>query len=240
LMFLGGTSFILQYRLWIERRPAKVFGDYEFLSYGALIAAASAIIAAVLFWRDGLGLEPAFRAALFQVVSIITTTGLVTEDYATWYPLSQLLLLALMFIGGCTGSTAGGIKVARVGLLAQVVNREFRRMAEPQAVFTVRLGGETIPETTIQSLLNLVYLAWLVNFSACLFLAAAGVDVLSAITAVAACMFNVGPGLGAVGPSENYGALPALAKWVLAGCMIAGRLEYYALLVILSFSFWRR
>ncbi len=240
LMLLGGVSFILHYRLWIERHPANVFGDYEFLSYLALIAAASAVIATVLFWHDGFGLEPAFRAALFQVVSIVTTTGLITEDYANWYPLCQLLLLALMFIGGCTGSTAGGLKVARVGLLARVVDREFRRMAEPQGVFTVRFGGAAIPEITIQSLLNLVYLVWLVNFIACLLLAAAGVDVLTAISAVAACMFNVGPGLGAVGPIENYGSLPALAKWVLAGCMIAGRLEFYTLLVILTSSFWRR
>jgi trk system potassium uptake protein TrkH len=240
LMFLAGASFILHYRFWIERRPARVLGDYEFLSYLALIAAASTIIAAVLFWHHSFRLEPAFRAALFQVVSIVTTTGFVTEDYATWYPLCQLLLLALMFIGGCTGSTAGGLKVARVGLLARVVDREFRRMAEPQGVFTVRFGGQAIPEITIHSLLNLVYLAWLVNFIACLLLAAAGVDVLTAISAVAACMFNVGPGLGAVGPVENYGSLPALAKWVLAGCMIAGRLEFYTLLVILTSSFWRR
>nr|MBS0021981.1 TrkH family potassium uptake protein [Gammaproteobacteria bacterium] len=240
LMLLGGASFILHYRLWIERRAVHVFTDYEFLSYLAVIAAASAIIAAVLVWHDGFSLEPGYRAALFQVVSIVTTTGFITQDYATWYPFCQLLLLALMFIGGCTGSTAGGLKVARVGLLAQVVDREFRRMAEPQGVFTIRLGGQAIPEITIQSLLNLVYLAWLVNFIACLLLAAAGVDVLTAISAVAACMFNVGPGLGAVGPIENYGALPALAKWVLAGCMIAGRLEFYTLLVVLTSSFWRR
>lgn len=102
LMFLAGASFILHYRFWIERRPARVLGDYEFLSYLALIAAASTIIAAVLFWHHSFRLEPAFRAALFQVVSIVTTTGFITEDYATWYPLCQLLLLALMFIGGCT------------------------------------------------------------------------------------------------------------------------------------------
>jgi trk system potassium uptake protein TrkH len=161
LMFLGGVSFILHYRLWIERRPAQVFGDYEFLSYLALIVAASALIAGVLIWHDGFAWEHAWRAALFQVVSIVTTTGLITEDYATWYPLCQLLLLALMFIGGCTGSTAGGLKVARVGLLARVVDREFRRMAEPQGVFTVRLGGEAIPEITIHSLLNLTQVATL-------------------------------------------------------------------------------
>ena len=97
-----------------------------------------------------------------------------------------------------------------------------------------------IPETSVQSVLNMVYLAFVVNFTACLLLASTGVDVLTSITAVAACMFNVGPGLGLVGPMDHYGHLPALAKWVLSGCMLAGRLEFYTALVILTPDFWRR
>jgi trk system potassium uptake protein TrkH len=97
-----------------------------------------------------------------------------------------------------------------------------------------------IPEGTIQSLLNLIYLAFVVNFVSCLLLAAVGIDILTSITAVAACMFNVGPGFGSVGALDNYGHLPALAKWVLAGCMIAGRLEFYTVLVILTPAFWRK
>lgn len=239
-MLLGGSSFILHYRLFVERRPRSLLKDYEIRYYLLLVVAATLVISAVLTWRDGIALDESVRKALFQVVSIITTTGFVTADYETWYPLCQLMLLALMFVGGCTGSTAGGLKVARVGLLARVVDREFRRMAEPQGVFTVRLGGEAIPEAAIHGLLNLVYLAWLVNFIACLLLAAVGVEVLTSISAVAACMFNVGPGLGGVGPTDNYGHLPALAKWVLTGSMIAGRLEYYTLLIILTSAFWRR
>jgi trk system potassium uptake protein len=239
-MLLSGISFIQHYRFWVERRPRAFFADFEVRYYLALVAAASLIIATVLVLQSHYAPAHALRSALFQVSAIITTTGFVTDDYALWPPLPQMILLGLMFVGGCTGSTAGGLKTARIVLLARVVDREFRRMAEPQAVFKVRLGGRVIPEATIQSLLNLVYLAFVVNFIAALLLAALGVDVLTAISAVAASMFNVGPGLGGVGPVENYGHLPDLAKWLLCGCMVAGRLEYYSLLVILTSTFWRR
>jgi trk system potassium uptake protein TrkH len=125
-------------------------------------------------------------------------------------------------------------------LLLRIVHREFKRLVHRHGVFAVRLGHQVIPETSVQSVLNMVYLAFLVNFTACLLLASTGVDVLTSITAVAACMFNVGPGLGLVGPMDHYGHLPALAKWVLSGCMLAGRLEFYTALVILTPDFWRR
>ena len=113
-------------------------------------------------------------------------------------------------------------------------------MVERHGVFAVRLGGRVVPEPAIQSLLNLVYLAFLVNFVSCLALAALGIDVLTAISAVAAAMFNIGPALGEVGPTDNYSHLPALAKWVLSFDMIAGRLEFYTLLVTLTPWFWRK
>jgi trk system potassium uptake protein TrkH len=177
---------------------------------------------------------------LFQVCSIMTTTGFVTADFEFWTPFPQLILLALMFIGGCTGSTAGGMKSSRILLLLKVVGREFKRMVERRGVFAVRLGSQTFPEHTIQSLLNLVYIAFLANFLSCLLLAVSGVDVLTSIAAVAASMFNIGPGLGDVGPAEHYGHLPALAKWVLSMCMLAGRLEFYTVLIIFVPAFWRR
>lgn len=239
-MVLAGMSFVQHYRFWVERRPASLLRDPEVLGYGALTAAATAVIAGVLIWQQGYALEYGFRSALFQVGSIMTTTGFVSDDFEIWRPLPQLILLALMFVGGCTGSTAGGLKVSRIILLARVVDREFKRMVERRGVFAVRLGGEVVPESTVQSLLNLVYLAFVVNFLSCLALAALGVDVLTAIAAVAASMFNVGPGLGGVGPLDNYGGLPALAKWVLCGDMIAGRLEFYTTIVILTPAFWRK
>jgi len=239
-MLLSGMSFILHYRLWIERQPRSLWSDYELRGYLLLLLGATAIVASVLLWKNHMGGEQAFRAALFQVTSILTTTGFVTDDYAAWYPLCQLTLFMLMFVGGCTGSTAGGIKVARVLFLSRVVDREFRRMSEPQGVFTIRLGGETTPEPAVNGLLNLVYLSWLVIFFAWLLLTALGVDLLTSLSAVVACVFNVGPGLGGVGPLNTYEQLPDMAKWILSLCMIAGRLEFYTLLVILTRPFWQR
>jgi trk system potassium uptake protein TrkH len=151
-----------------------------------------------------------------------------------------MILFGLMFVGGCTGSTAGGLKISRFVLLARVVGREFRRMVERHGVFNVRLGGKVIPEVTIQSLLNLIYLALVVLAASCLLLAAQGVDLLTSIAASVACMFNIGPGFGSVGPAENYAHLPALSKWVLMVCMVAGRLEFYTLIVILTPDFWKK
>ncbi len=239
-MLLAGINFTRHYRLWVERKPSRFFGDFEVQGYLLLVLAATVVIAASLGFESGLGAERAIRAALFQVSSITTTTGFATEDFEMWRPLPQLILLALMFAGGCTGSTAGGLKVARILLLKQVVGREFRRMVERRGVFAIRLGNDVLPEAAVQSVLNLVYLAFVVNFASCLLLAAVGVDVLTSISAVSAAMFNVGPGLGSVGPSEHYGHLPGLAKWVLSGCMLGGRLEFYTALVIWTPAFWRK
>ena len=239
-MVLAGMSFIQHYRLFRERRWRSVLRDYEVRAFLLIVVVATAVITVSLIVQTGYDLERSFRTASFQVASISTTTGFASEDYELWAPLPHVILLLLMFIGGCTGSTAGGIKVARVVLLARVVSREFKRMVERRGVFAVRLGGKAVPESVIQSLLNLVYLALLVNALGMLLLAASGVEVLTSITAVIACMFNVGPGLGLVGPAEHYGHLPALAKWTLSVVMIAGRLEFYTLFVIITPAFWRR
>jgi trk system potassium uptake protein TrkH len=239
-MALAGMSFVQHYRLWMERQPRRFFQDVEIRAYLLILLATSAVIALELVFRLSYGVEHALRASAFQVVSIMTTTGFASDDFERWLPLAQVVLLVLMYVGGCTGSTAGGIKVARALLLGRVVDREFKRMVEPRGVFAVRLGGSVVPEPAVQSLLNLVYLALLVNGVSVLALAAVDVDIVTAFTAVAACMFNIGPGLGLVGPTENYGHLPQLAKWVLSFCMIAGRLEFYTLLVIFTPAFWRR
>jgi trk system potassium uptake protein TrkH len=239
-MLLAGISFIQHFRLMVERRPRAVVEDYEVRNYLMIAVAATAVIMALLIVRNGQAWEPAFRAALFQVASILSTTGFVTADYGAWLPLGQYILLILMFIGGCTGSTAGGLKVARIVLVGRVVNSEFHRIAEPEGVFAVRVNGDATPESVIPGLLNLFYLAWLVIIIATLLLTFMGVDVLTALSAVVACMFNIGPGLAGVGPLENYGQLPDFAKWVLSVCMLAGRLEFYTLLVIFTMGFWRR
>ena len=238
-MVLSGMNFALHYRLWVERQPRSFFSDVEIRFYMVLIASATLLIFISLVWSHSYDPVTSFRNSLFQVSSIMTTTGFVTANFETWHSFPQLILLALMFIGGCTGSTAGGMKVSRILMLLKVVGREFKRMVERKGVFTIRLGSAVFPEHSIQSLLNLVCLALLVNSVACLLLALSGLDSLTSITAVAACMFNIGPGFGNVGPIEHYGNLPDLAKWVLSVCMLAGRLEFYAVFVILTPAFWR-
>ncbi len=239
-MILAGVNFTQHYRLFVERRPKAFLGDLEIRSYLLLILLGTlALVINVYYppkWLDWTGL----RQSLFQVVSILTTTGFTSTNFEAWPPFAQLLLLALMFCGGCTGSTAGGLKTARIALLMRVVGREFRRMVERRGVFAIRLSQDAVSESTVQSLLNLVYLAFLLNFGASMLLTAMGVDVLTAISAVAATMFNIGPGLGQVGPAEHYGHLPAMAKWTLSFCMLSGRLEYYTLLVLLTRAFWRK
>lgn len=240
-MLLAGINFAIQHRLWIERAPRRFFADAEIRAYFFILIAVTTAITFFLLSDSGApSPAEAFRTALFQTASILTTTGFATADFERWAPAAQFLLLGLMFIGGCTGSTAGGLKVARTVLLGRVVGREFKRMVERHGVFAIRLGRDVIPENAIQALLNLVYLTFLFNGIAVFMVAATGVDVLTSISAVTACMFSIGPGLGSVGPAENYGHLPALAKWTLSLCMIAGRLEFYTLLVLLTPAFWRK
>jgi trk system potassium uptake protein len=239
-MVCSGVSFIQYYRLVVERDHKRVTADYEWRAYLLILLAATAVLTGVLLLAHEFKPEAALRAALFQVTSILTTTGFATEDYSTWYPLAQILLLCLMFVGGCTGSTAGGLKVARAVMLGRVIQREFKRMAEPHGVFPVLVNNESIPEHAIQGLLNLVYLAWLTMLGGAVVLAATGVDLLTAFSATVACLFNIGPGLNAVGPVNHYGDLSGLAKWTLSFCMIAGRLEIYTLLLIFTPVFWRR
>jgi trk system potassium uptake protein TrkH len=239
-MLLAGINFTRHYRLWIERRPGSFFRDVEVRMYLALVLVSTLAITLNLILESGYSAATGLRAALFQASSIMTTTGFVTDDFERWPPMGQLILLALMFAGGCTGSTAGGLKISRLVILMRIVSRELKKMVHRRGVFAIRVGEQVIPESSVQSLLNMVYLAFMINFTACLILAATGVDVLTSISAVAACMFNIGPGLGGVGPSEHFGHLPAIAKWVLSGCMLAGRLEFYTALVIFTPTFWRR
>lgn len=243
-MLLAGASFIQHYRVLVERQPSRVWRDFEVKAYGLIVSVATLVIMLNLAAHRGLSWEldweKTFRDALFQVCSIISTTGFISDDFGLWPPLAQLLLVILMMVGGSTGSTSGGLKVARIVLLGAVVRREMQRMAEPQGVFSVRVHQKAVSEQTVHGLLSLVYLAGILLLLASLLVTATGVDVLTTVTAVVSCTFNVGPGLGAVGPAFSYSGLPDPAKWVLAFSMISGRLEFYTVLVLLTFSFWRR
>lgn len=239
-MLLAGINFTLHYRLLMEGQIRRVARDSELHFYLLVAVAAIMAITGSLLLETGMRPAAAVRQALFQVSSIMTTTGFTSANFEVWPPFAQLLLVVLMFTGGCAGSTAGGLKTSRIALLIKVVGREFNRVVNRRAVFTVQRAGVPVAETTIQGLLNLIYLSLVVNFTASLILTACGLDILTTISAVVACMFNIGPALGEVGPYDNYGGLPELAKWTLTFCMIAGRLEFYTVIALLTPAFWRK
>jgi trk system potassium uptake protein TrkH len=240
-MILSSLNFATQYRtLWVEHRPGSFLRDPEIDFHLTVIGAAALGVTLTLLLHSGFPAGQAVRQALFQVTSIGTTTGFATADYELWHPFAQMTLLALMYLGGNTSSTAGGFKSFRMLVLARVIGRAMKIMVNRRQVVAIRIGGSIIPESALTSLLNLVFLAVIFNFVASLLLAASGLDLLTSFSAVPACMFSVGPALGSVGPAENYAHLPAFAKWVLSVTMLVGRVEFYTALVLLTPAFWRK
>jgi trk system potassium uptake protein TrkH len=230
-MLLASMNFARHYRLWVERRPLDFIRDLEVRWHIIIISTATLVVTAGLLNRAEYSFEVALRRALFQVTSIGTCTGFATDDYEKWGPLAHLLLLALMYTGGNTGSTAGGLKTFRIILMVRVIKRHLNRVIHRRGVFALRVGSEVLPEETARNALSMVTLALIFNF---------GVDIVTSISSVASAMFGVGPALGTVGPAENYGHLPLLAKWCLMGSMIAGRLEFYTALVVFTPWFWHK
>jgi trk system potassium uptake protein TrkH len=180
------------------------------------------------------------RFGAFQVVSIITTTGFATDDYLQWPAMSQLILLLCMFIGASAGSTGGGMKCLRIMLLIKYCYRELFSLIHPKSVAHIKIDGRSIPENVIRGTMG--FLALYVGiFAVCsILLAGLGVDFATSVGAVAASIGNIGPGFGLVGPTGNYAAIPVLGKWLLAWCMLLGRLEIYTVIIFLAPEFWRK
>ena len=239
-MVLASMNFARHYRLWTERKPLEFLCDLEIRWHVIILSAATLVVFAGLVGQAGYGLEVAFRRALFQVTSIGTCTGFATDDYEKWRPVAQLLLLALMYTGGNTGSTAGGLKTFRIILMTRVIRQHLSRVIHKRGVFALRVGSEVLPDETGRNALSMVALVLIFNFALSLLMTATGADILTSISSVASAMFGVGPGLGTVGPAENYAHLPTLAKWLLVISMIAGRIEFYTALVIFTPMFWRK
>ncbi|MDP8901254.1 MAG: hypothetical protein M3N33_08960 [Actinomycetota bacterium] len=183
----------------------------------------------------------ALRDSAFTVPSIITTTGLVTADFDTWNPSAEIILVLLMFVGGCAGSTAGGMKVIRVLIVFWTIVQDVFRMVHPRAVTPLSIGGRVIPEGARVAALGL-FAAWIGVFGLATFLDALQENLtpLSSATAVAATLNDVGPGLGQVGATESYEVVNPFGRVVLTVCMLLGRLEIFTVLALLSPAFWRR
>lgn len=235
-MFLAGANFALQFRLYTRRSNALVMNP-EFRAYLGIVLAATLGLVALLQGQYGEGAT--LRHALFQTVSIITTTGYATTDFALWSGPPQVILIALMFIGGSAGSASGGIKVVRWLIVLRQTGREVRRTLHPRAVLPVRLGNGVVPEEVLRAIAAFMTLYVLLFAISTAILAMLGSDFVTAFTASIACLGNIGPGLADVGPMLNYAELHPVARGVLTFAMYAGRLEVVTVFAVFTRGWWR-
>ena len=237
-MYLAGTSFTLHYRL-MHRGSRAYWRSAEWRLYTGIILAGTVIVG-VMLYDQGLSLEPRIRAAAFQVVSIVTTTGYGTSDYALWLPGAQAALFLLFFLGGMAGSTAGGMKMVRVLLVLKQAWIEIRKQLHPRAVILPKVSGKVIPEHVMLNVLGFILLYLLLFGFGTLLLAGFGLSLPAAAGAAATSISNVGPALAELGPTANFGGIPWGAQLVMAFLMLVGRLEIYTVLLLFHPGLWRR
>jgi trk system potassium uptake protein TrkH len=239
-MFIAGGNFSLYYGV-VRGQPKRLFSNPEFRTYVAIMAASVVAVAiSLMVARSHFGLGHAFRESLFQVTSIQSTTGFATADFNLWNSFAKLVLVLLMFVGGSAGSTAGGLKVARVILLTKSMRHELTRQMHPHAVLPLKVGGRVVSESVRRNVLGYFSIYVLVFVVGALFVSMTNVDLITAITSVVATLNNIGPGLEAVGATMNYAFFDSFAKVVLIVMMVVGRLELFAILLPLTRAFWQR
>ena len=236
-MFLAGANFALQYRALRGERRALV-ADEEFRTYTSLVLVSAALVAAFL-WRADVPAATAIRHAFFQVVSILTTTGFAAADYNQWPEQAKMILLALMFVGGCAGSAGGGPKVVRHLMVARYTLKELARTLHPRAILPVKLGGRVVPDEVMRAVVVFMLLYVLVFAVITGLVTLLGADLVTAATATIASLGNVGPGMGRVGPMDSFAHLHPLSKVVLVVAMWLGRLELITVLALLQPGLWR-
>lgn len=239
-MLLGAMNFALHYRL-LRGEFSPWWKDSSSRFYLAVLALSTAICTVVLrYSAAGPDWGAALRGAAFTCVSLGTTTGFCTADFDAWPSLLKALLLLLMLMGGCVGSTAGGIKVARIQVMLKAVVREIRFFMQPQAVIPVKMDRKLLDDEVLLPILSFVALYLLAALLGILAMLPSAPDLATAVSSVIACMGGVGPGLSAVGPMLNYSTIPDGGQMVLIVMMLAGRLEFYTLLAIFLPAFWRK
>ena len=249
-MFLAGTNFVLSYYLF-KGKVGKILKDEEFKLYSTFIIVFTAIAAVLIYFRADVSLssidhpmvlgeaESAIRHALFQVLTVITTTGFVSADYTLWTPFLTVFFFGLMFLGGSAGSTSGGVKVMRQLILIKNSFLEFKRALHPNAIIPVRYNGKSVSKDIVFNVLGFFILYMLSFIVGALVFSMFQMDFESAIGLSASSLGNVGPALGDFGPVNNYSALPALGKWWASFLMLIGRLELFTVLILLTPFFWR-
>ena len=238
-MFLAGTNFALNFRA-LRGKPLCYFRDPEFRFYIGAWLTATVVIILNIYGRTYPSFGQAVRVAFFQSTSIMTTTGFCTEDFNLWPGASKVVLILLMFIGGCAGSTGGGMKNIRVLVVMKKSLREIRLFMQPQAVLKVKIGGEPVTQDVVSHISAFFILFLLVFALGTLLMTFFTPDLQTALSSVIATLGNIGPGLGGVGAVENYASVPALGKVLLTALMLLGRLELYTVLIILLPRFWKK
>ena len=238
-MILAGMNFTQHYKI-ITGRTKRVFKSTELRVYLAVIAVCSLFVAGDLYFHKLYSLHGSIRQAMFQVTSILTTTGFATADYKQWPSFAQYIIFLLMFSGACSGSTSGGVKLIRIITLMKLAINELKYLVHPKAVMTIFIDGNVVKKDMIYSISAFVFLyAVSVLTTACL-CALSGVGVLTSFTAALSTVGNIGPGFGRIGPVENYQFFKDWVKWVLSVGMIIGRLEIFTVMVIFTRAFWRK
>ena len=238
-MLLAGVNFVIHYYI-LKRNFRKIKENEELWFYLIVVFAITAIITAILYFNMGKPLEVSFRDSFFQVVSIITCTGFASTDYLLWPPIGWTIIFFAMFLGGSTGSTAGGIKMARHLVLLKNVKRFFHQLRYPNAIIQLKLNQNVISDENNRNIITFITIYLMVFAAGTIALAFDGVDGKTASSAVATCMAGIGPGIGTVGPVSNFFHLSDFAKIVLSFLMILGRLEILTLLMLFTPAFWRK
>ena len=238
-MILGALPFVIFIRM-LRGEPSALWRDTQVRGFIFLLATVCVVVAFWLSASRNLPLTEAFRLATFNITSIITTTGYSSGDYTSWGPFAVGLVFLLMFVGGCSGSTCGGIKIYRLQVAGILTRSHFLHLISPNRVLTLTYNKRKLPEDVPFSVVAFlaIYMTTIGVFT--VILSALDLDLTTALSAAASAIGNVGPGLGdTIGPAGNYSALPATAKWVLAFAMLLGRLELFTVLVLFRLEFWR-
>ncbi len=238
-MILAGTNFVIHYYL-LKREISKVKENEELKLYILTVLFIGFIITLALFFKMNKSFEEAFRESFFQVISIITCTGFASADYLQWPPFAWLIIFFVMFLGGSTGSTAGGIKIARHLVLMKNIRRNFRQILYPNAILHLQINGRSINDNTNNMILTFISLYFAVFVVGSILIMGTGVDIQTASSSVATCMAGIGPGIGTVGPASNFSHLPDISKLILSFLMIIGRLEIYTVIILFTKRFWEQ
>lgn len=238
-MFTAGTNFTLIY-YGFRGRFRKIWQSDEFKTYLIFILGFSFIVSIFVYRLTDQNFEKSFRDSLFQVVSVITTTGFVTADYTSWSTALTMFFFILLFIGGCAGSTAGGIKIIRHLVFIKNSVLEFKRILHPRALIRIKIDKQMVAPRLLTHILVFLLLYLLSFLFGSVLVAFLGLDFESAVGATITCLSNVGPGIGSVGPVYNFADVPDLAKWVLSLLMLIGRLELFTILILFTPYFWKK